>query len=224
MNEPLTYERICANYKRTVDENISPELKQTIEDIYNGRYNLNTIPRNGEIYLWLGNYYQDMEHENNERTFYYAQQGLNSQRFCHLMSCMGRFLYYRAKYRFSSNRRKMIKYYRLAIEMDNVDAICNYCYHCLYIDMSINTDKKIIEYLQRGVEFGNAKAMCMLGDSYGYDKNKEEMKKYGIMAIANGNNEANVYLLRHYTKEEIKLCVDKYEHEENTKPIMPLLK
>jgi hypothetical protein len=72
----ITHEEICKKYDRKFKSDIDPKLKNIIEEIYNGLYNLDNIilddeVNNGNIYLWIGNYYEDIFENYEEMKKYY---------------------------------------------------------------------------------------------------------------------------------------------------------
>ena len=92
------------------------------------------------------------------------------------------------------NRDEMKKYYMLAIEKGNTDAMFNmgYCG---------DNDELIVKYYMMAVEKGNSDAMGGIGAYYEHKHNYSEMKKYYTMAIERGNPYAMFQLGCYYNLE-----------------------
>jgi TPR repeat protein len=100
-----------------------------------------------------------------------------------------------------NNYDEALKYYLLAIEMGNNDALCTLGYY--YQTVEKNYDLMMKYYLP-AIENGDSDAMCNLGDYYvDIEKNYDEAIKYYLMAIENGNSDAMNNLGYYYLNNEI---------------------
>jgi hypothetical protein len=82
----------------------------------------------------------------------------------------------------------MKKYYLLAIEKGNTEAMNNLGVHYQWREINYDLAKK---YYFMAIEKGNSRAMCNLGCYYrDVEKNYDLMKKYYLQAIEKGNSEA----------------------------------
>ena len=109
-------------------------------------------------------------------------------------------LYYGIYYQVSKNYDLMEKYYLLAIDYGNNDAMLNLGAYYQYTDHNCDLMKK---YYLIAIKHNNDEAMLNFGYYYGYnEKNYDLMKEYYLMAINCGNNAAMHYLAEYY--ESIK--------------------
>jgi TPR repeat protein len=102
------------------------------------------------------------------------------------------------------NYEEMKKYYLMAIENGNSNAMFHLGLYYYYIEKNYEEMKK---YYLMAIENGNSYAMYNLGYYYeNIEKNYEEMKKYYLMAIENGHSRAMYALCTYYddTKEPIE--------------------
>jgi TPR repeat protein len=100
----------------------------------------------------------------------------------------------------------MKKYYLLAIEKNNTDAMNNLG---LYYQEQKESDL-MKKYLLMAIESGNSTAMFNLGFYYDEQKEYELMKKYYIMAIETGDSTAMVNLGLYYKEQKEYDLMKKY--------------
>jgi hypothetical protein len=94
-------------------------------------------------------------------------------------------LYYGVYYKIKKNYEQMKKYYLIAIEKGNSDAMYNLGF---YYQETKKDYKKMKKYYLMAIEKGHCKAMNSLGFYYQDKKNDyEQMKKYYLMAIEKGH-------------------------------------
>ena len=91
-----------------------------------------------------------------------------------------------------------IKYYRMAINLGNTDAMNNLaCYYKKEKDYV-----QAIQYYQMASELDNTNAMCNLARYYNEKENYVQAIQYYQMAIKLGNSTAMNNLAYHYEKKE----------------------
>lgn len=97
---------------------------------------------------------------------------------------------------------EMVKKYKKAIEMGNVESMYNLGYHYLFMEKDENEGMK---YLKMAADGGSVKAMYSIASYHYYthpiylDTNYKEMKKYFEMAIEKGDEKSLVFLNHYYT-------------------------
>ena len=104
-------------------------------------------------------------------------------------------LYYEFK---EENYTQAIKYYQMALELGNTDAMCNLA---CYYDKEKDYDQAI-QYYQMASELDNTNAMCNLARYYNEKENYVQAIQYYQMAIKLGNSTAMNNLAYHYEKKE----------------------
>jgi TPR repeat protein len=118
-------------------------------------------------------------------------------------------LYVAIYYCVKENYELMKKYYLMAIEKGNVDAmfLLGWYYHDIY-----NEDELTKKYYLMAIDKGNITAMIKLGDyNISHTRNYDETKKYYLMAIDRGNSYAMYKLGKFYhSKEKNKDLMEKY--------------
>jgi TPR repeat protein len=86
------------------------------------------------------------------------------------------------------NYEQMKKYYIMAIEKNNIDAMINFA--CYYKNIEKNYEHMKKYYLM-AIDNGNVSSMLFLASHYNkIEKNYDMMEKYYLMAIDKGNVDA----------------------------------
>jgi TPR repeat protein len=206
----LTYEKICRKYYKTFKSDINPILKNTIEDIYNGLYDLDNIilndnVNNGDIYLWIGNYYYDVTKNYEEMKKYYLMAIKNGNSYA--MMLLG--VYYQT---IEKNCEEMKKYHLMAIKNGSRDAI--FLLGCYYQTVEINYEE-MKKYFLMAIKNGDSVAMYNL--CYYYDNTKEELIDNLYISLLNINNKNDII------DDKITELLNKYEHLKDVY-ISPILK
>ena len=98
-------------------------------------------------------------------------------------------------YKNIKNYEKMKKYYLIAIEKENSDAMTNLGIYYYFIEKN---HKEAIKYYSMAIEKGNSNAMLRLGCYCELIEDYEEMTKYFLMAIEKDNSNAMYSLGSHY--------------------------
>jgi len=101
--------------------------------------------------------------------------------------------YYRTK-----DYENMLKYYNMAIELGNRDAMYSLA-HYYHLD---NKYEEMLKYYMMAIELGCIQSMTNLGIFYGEQNNFDEMKKYLEMAIYYGDAKAMQFLASYYDDTE----------------------
>ena len=98
-------------------------------------------------------------------------------------------------YKLNKKYNEMKKYYLMAIELNDSDAMFNLGHY--YHQIEINYDEMKKYYLM-AIKLNNSLAMNNLGYYYKEIKNYDEMKKYYLMAINLNNSNAMINLCVYY--------------------------
>jgi hypothetical protein len=100
----------------------------------------------------------------------------------------------------TKNYDEMLKYYLMAIEKSNTDAMNNLANYYQRID---DNYEEMMKYYLLAIKKGNVNAMNSLAWYYqSREKNYKEMKKYYLMAIDNGDIDAIISLAWYYQSTE----------------------
>jgi TPR repeat protein len=102
----------------------------------------------------------------------------------------------------TKNYVEMEKYYLIAIEKGNSDAMNNYA---LYNEDITKNYVEMEKYYLMAIEKGNEIAMGNFAYHHNTKKNYIEMKKYYLMAIEKGNDMAMCNLGNYYKNKKIPL-------------------
>jgi TPR repeat protein len=116
---------------------------------------------------------------------------------------------YAIYYRYIKNDiNEMKKYYLIAVENNNIDAIIDLGYY--YYEVEKNY-VEMFKYYLMGIELGNSYAMCNLGIYYTDIKDYKLATKYYLMAIEKGNECAmNNLGYYYYINKEYDLAIKYY--------------
>ena len=112
-------------------------------------------------------------------------------------------LYYKQKIK---DYEQMKKYYLMAIDLGNSDAMFNLGFYYY----NIKDYEQMKKYYLMAIDLGNSYAMYVLGLYYNNIKDYEQMKKYYLMAINLGNSDAMFNLGFHYCEIEDYEQMNKY--------------
>jgi tetratricopeptide (TPR) repeat protein len=113
-------------------------------------------------------------------------------------------------YFLEKNYELAIKYYLMAIELGNSEAMNNLGYYYHFIEKNYD---KMFEYYLMAIDLGNSNAMNNLGHYYHYTKENYDLaKKYYLMAIDLGNSQAmiNIGYYYHYIEQNYDLMKKYY--------------
>ena len=103
---------------------------------------------------------------------------------------------------------EMKKYYLMAIEKGNVNAIESLAYYYRYVETNYDQTKK---YYLMAFEKGNMDGILLLADYYSYnDKKYHKMEKYYLMAIEKGNDWAMLAFGDHCKYKKYYKKMEKY--------------
>lgn len=91
------------------------------------------------------------------------------------------------------------KYYKMAIEKGNIEAIRKLGYFYHYIDKNCESNgDKIKKYYSIAIENGDVEAMYLMSKYYDWSENEEKMIEYSFMAHEKGHKYALKNLLNYY--------------------------
>ena len=147
-----------------------------ILDIYNNG-NIEQYQNNEKLFLWIGNYFNDIKHDYVKMKEYYL---MAIDKEC-VVAMYNLAVYYEFT---EQDYDKMKKYYLMAIKYGSSDSMFALGYY--YFEKK--DYDKMKEYLLMAIKWGNSNAMYCLGEYYQYTEiNYEKMKEYYLMAIEFGN-------------------------------------
>ncbi|AYV79246.1 MAG: hypothetical protein Faunusvirus6_24 [Faunusvirus sp.] len=108
------------------------------------------------------------------------------------------YYYYGTYFKIKNDETNMLKYYKLAAELNNVNAQCELA---TYYQINQDTDNMII-YNKMAIELGDAHSMVKLAVHYKNINHYDKMMEYYDMAIKKGYVLAMCDLARYYRKQQ----------------------